>query len=166
MVFLFGFVISMFIGISYVKSRQIDPIKVQESSLSGKPIPKTILRELITNKDFSEFIQKENVIVIFLASNCDACKKELNFISKATEKGLVKSNIVGIMFEGEQTIKDYIDKNEIKFPILIDKESKLMTDLDIDSFPTNLRIKSGFIDNAMLGFTNDEKVLLSFFQDN
>lgn len=118
--------------------------------------------ELETNKDFSDELHKGDVVVVYMLSNCEACEKETQTISEIQPKINIK--VFGIMFEDKKVVKNYIKDRNIKFPVLIDKDKKLFKALSLQYFPTNLKLKNGFVQKALFGSPQSEAKLLEFIQ--
>ena len=130
--------------------------------ISNYPLPNSTLLDAKNDAEFSEKIRSGKVLLIFLSSKCNACKKDVDIISKNYPEISSKVQIYGISIESRETILDFISEKELDFPILIDKNSDLFAKLQIKYFPTKFLVNDGIILKTLFGnFLNEEKL----FQD-
>lgn len=133
---------------------------IEEQRLSNIQLPKFPLVEIETKKAYYDEIIKNDVVILFMISTCDACKNELKLIS--TSQVYKKGRIFGIMFEDDEVIKKYAQDNDVKFPILKDENGSLMNALDLKYFPANITLDNGKTEKVWLGNFNNEQELISF----
>lgn len=146
-------ILSFFIITRFKKE---DPIALEAKSLIGKGIPVAELLDINTGEDYSEKIKNGEVLLVYLISGCDACKKEIQLINESNSE----TKIFGIMFEKNESVKEYMKKQNINFPMLIDKDGKLLEGLKLKYFPANFKLESGVIEGASFGSPKNQEDLL------
>ncbi|MGI8556012.1 MAG: peroxiredoxin family protein [Pyrinomonadaceae bacterium] len=159
------FAIAVFAFIYFVKSKETNRnalLTEKAKLLENKEFPNFPIIEPETNKDFSDELHKGEVVIVYMLSDCEACKKETQTISEIQPK--INTKVFGIMFEDEEVVKKYIKDHNIKFPVLIDKDKKILSGLSLQYFPTNLKLKDGIIQKALFGSPQSEAKLLEFIQ--
>ena len=138
--------------IGYSQSKQI-PSSLMMEDLKGK---KVNLKEYIAKKD-------KVTVISFWATWCKPCKKAIPELNKIYEK--YKENgleIIGISCDGPRSASKVapLSKSlQIKYPVLLDINSELRTDLNVSAFPTLIFVnKNGEIVKTHEGFlSGDEK---------
>lgn len=160
------FAIAIFVFIYFVKTRETSgsPRTEKASLLVNKEIPKIAMLESQTGKDLSSDVNNGEVLIVYMLKGCEACHTEIQTISQIKSQTNVR--IFGVMFEDKDVVDDYINKEHIEFPVLIDNERKLFKSLDLQYFPTNLKLKNGVIQKALFGSPIGENKLLEFIQNN
>ncbi len=161
----FSFVAVSFVFIFFVKdnpalSSKEKAVIVEEKRLSNIRLPKFPLIESAEKKDYYDEVMKGDSVIIFMISNCDACKNELKLISSS--RIYKQGKIFGIMFEDDEVIKKYAQDNDVKFPILKDENGSLMNALDSKYFPSNIKLNNGETEKVWLGNFNNEQELSTF----
>ena len=69
------------------------------------------------------------------------------------------------MGEDESVVKKYVKDNDIKFPIIADRNLDMLRGLKLKFFPTNLTIENGIIKRAYLGVPENKEKLLTLVSD-
>ena len=95
----------------------------------GKKIPEFSLRDCNGNLHYSTDLcgakakETKVLIVDFFATHCVPCKKALPVLVKVQEKYKDKGlKVVLVSFqEREKTLREFAEKNGVKFPVLMDK---------------------------------------------
>lgn len=127
--------------------------------ISNQPLPESKLFEIKNNADFSERVRNGKVLLMFLSSNCSACKKDVALISKFYPDLSSNVQIYGISVENQETMLNFINERELRFPVLNDKNGELFKKLQIKYFPTKFLVKDGVILNTWFGnFPNEKKM--------
>lgn len=119
--------------------------------ISGQSLPKTDLLDLNGQNVSPEMLRKGTVLLVFLTTNCPACQKELKLLSSVESEISDKVKIYGIGVEDQNQIINFIQANEVKTNILLDKNAKLMALLRVKYFPTKFLVKDGVIVNTWFG---------------
>lgn len=146
--FLFVVILSLFI---IIKLKKEDPITLEAKLFLGKEMPVGEVLDITTGEDYSEKIKNGKVLLVYLVSGCDACKKEIQLINEANKESNSEIKFFGIMLEKNELVNEYVKKHNINFPILIDKDGKLFEALNIKYFPTNFKLENGVIERASFG---------------
>ncbi|MER3630942.1 MAG: hypothetical protein C4325_01195 [Blastocatellia bacterium] len=76
-----------------------------------------------------------------------------------------QAKIFGVMLENEDVVKRYIKKNNIRFPVLMDKNAAVSDGLEIKYFPANLKLSDGVVKNVILGVPENEQKFLEFIKN-
>ncbi len=138
-----------------VEERQPLPNAIE---ITNQPLPASTLVD-VEGFNVSSKVREGKVLIIFLSSNCPACKKDVEIISKIYTNLSPKIQIYGVSIEKKDDILTFANKNGIKFPILIDVNAELFNKLQIRYFPTKFLIEDGVIIKTLFGnFPNEEKV--------
>ena len=110
-------------------------------------------------------VMNGDVLLVYSISSCEACKKELQLFSQLSESGKSQTKVFAVMYEDERVVKDYVKQYNLRIPILIDKNAKLLQGLDIKYFPCNLKLSNGIIKEAVFGLPRDQETLLALIKD-
>ena len=116
----------------------------------GKKIPEFSLRDCNGNLHYSTDLcgakAKETKILIvdFFATHCVPCKKALPVLIKLHEKYKDKGlKIFLISFkEREKTLREFAEKNGVKFPVLMDKYGKTAQAFGVFGLPRTFIVGS------------------------
>lgn len=136
-----------------------DPLVKEAEAFQAKQMPKMPLQNIATLADYSDEILQGEVFFVYALSTCDACRKELRLLSKSRADFESKTKIFAVMSEDEEVVREYIRKNNIEIPVLIDKDAKLLRELDLKYFPSNFKLSDGIIKKVSFGFPGDLKGL-------
>lgn len=158
--FLLVMVLSFFI-VNRLKKE--DPAITEAKLFAGKKIPAAQILNVNTGEDFSEQIRDGKVLLVYLISGCDACKKEIQLINEANKESNSETQIFGVMFENDESVNEYVKNQNINFPILIDKDGKLLKELNLKYFPTNFKIENGVIEKVSFGSPKNQQDFSELF---
>lgn len=64
------------------------------------------------------------------------------------------------MCQDRETSSRYVQKYNINFPVLLDKDGKLRQALGVEYFPTNFKLDDGAIKEGWLGFPSAKEEFL------
>ena len=160
-----GIVSSLFLGLLFHFYLKEDPIATEVASLRGRMMPATSLVDVETRRDLSEFVaDSEEVLLIYAVSSCEACKRELKYLSNEKDSKSDKK-IFAVMFENKRAIMDYKKENKINIPILHDESGRMLEKLELKYFPANLKLSKGEIMAASFGFPKNPQDLMSLFEN-
>lgn len=154
------FIISLVSYGVFIKFIKADPLLKEAEAFREKRIPNVPLQNFATSTDFSSEVLKGKVLLVYSISSCAACKKELQSLSRSMADMDPETRIFGVMFEDEKVVKNYVEQNDIKVPILLDKDGRLFQELELKYFPSNLTLNNGQIKKAFFGFPKDKEGLI------
>lgn len=140
-------------------SNHINTFNSEAAAFDNRALPNVSLIETGSGIDFSEEVRRGDVFLIYLMSGCNACEKQIKVISENKVRLNPRAKVFGIMFEDEATVSDYIKKHNINFPILLDKDRKLLNDLNLKYFPANFQLENGIVKKTSFGASPDGKSL-------
>jgi peroxiredoxin len=112
----------------------------------------------------SNYLNKDVVLLSFFASWSKPCQAEtelLNELHKTySAKGLT---VIGISFDkNQETLKTYLNDNQIKYTVLSDKKLKTLKDYQVLILPTLIVIdRQGKITNIYVDFDDNVKEAVS-----
>ena len=128
--------------------------------ISGQSLPKTDLLELNGNNVSPDMLRRGKVLLVFWTTGCEACQKELKLLSGVESEVSDRVRIYGIAVEDRDRIMTFVQEQEIKTKILLDKDAKLMKSLSVRFFPTKFLVEDGMIVNTSFGNSLDQAALL------
>jgi hypothetical protein len=131
-----------------------DDILAATKRLEKKPLPVSTLRQ----------INEQSFFIVYLTSGCGSCSDELGLLSELSVNS-PRLKIYGIMGEDESVVKNYVKDNNIKFPIIADRNLDMLRGLKLEFFPANLTIENGIIKRAYLGVPENKEKLLTLISD-
>lgn len=119
--------------------------------ISGKPLPTTDLLQLNGEKVSPDALRKGKVLIVFLTTHCQPCRKEFKVLSNVEPEMLKRVKIYGIGVEDKNLINDFIKDNDVKTEIILDQHAELMKGLSVKYFPTSFLIEDGVIVHTWFG---------------
>lgn len=133
----------------------------QKKSEVGDEAPKFELKNLINGKVVkSSDFKASTAMLAFSSTWCKYCVKQLPILKELYAANQKDLKIYMIFFsEDEKTVKEYIDANGIKFPVLIDPDGELIDQYSITGTPSHVFIKNGIICSKKPGYTEKQKLL-------
>lgn len=92
-------------------------------------------------------LRGKGVLLNFWGSWCEPCKQEMPYLNAVYQQHMKGVTIVGVNIgESHLTVSNFINRNGIKFPILLDSNKDVTTAYNIGPIPTTFLInKSGKI---------------------
>jgi peroxiredoxin len=116
----------------------------------GKPFPKNEFMNI--NRTIGAYLGNDTTaLVSFIDSKCDACLFQITTLSdKAKWKG---KQLKMFLISGESpgVLQEFIERNKIETPVLIDNQQILKKDLGIFCTPTNILIEDGIVKQIEIG---------------
>lgn len=128
--------------------------------ISGQRLPSTDLTELNGNPVSPDTLRKGKVLLIFLTTDCPACKKELILLSEVEAALGEKVRVFGVGVQDRDQIITFLNTNEFKTKFLIDRDGELMTSLQVRYFPARFLIEDGVIMKTNFGNSRSREELL------
>ena len=103
------------------------------------------------------------MILSFFATWCEPCKKEIPHLEKLQEEFIdqpVKFFLIDVG-EDRDKVKTFIEKENIKIPVLLDRYQKTAERFDALTLPRLFVLdKNGLIQRKQKGFSNPEDFLI------
>ena len=127
---------------------------------SGFSLPRGPMLDLRTNHDEYENVIKGKVLLVFLTTGCDACKKEVPNISQAMPTLASRVRIYGVCMEGRDKVIQFAEENHIDFPILLDHGGRIIARLGFRYMPTKVLLENGIITKIWYGSSPDKAALI------
>lgn len=113
----------------------------------------------------SDFYGKKSVLLVFWATWCNYCAKELSDLKTFTNKHQAQIQVIAVdSGETKETIKKYIKEKEINFTILLDEQRKIWNTYSVRGTPSHFLInKKGKIVTLIFGLAslNDLEIMLT-----
>ncbi|MGF9979615.1 TlpA disulfide reductase family protein [Viridibacillus arvi] len=160
--------IVIFMIIFMIKTNFVDKDESAESELKINDVaPDFQLKNLAGEQVKLSDYRGQKVLLNFWASWCPPCKEEIPYMQKYYEEYGEKSNMVILAVNmtrvekgGKEKIAEFVEKNEITFPVLLDDEDgKVMKLYDVRLFPTTYIINSeGVITQKVRMSLDDKKI--------
>lgn len=85
----------------------------------------------------------KGVLLNFWGSWCDPCKQEMPYLNAVYEQHMKGVVILGVNIgESRLTVNNFVSRNNIKFPILLDSQKDVTSAYDIGPIPTTFLINA------------------------
>lgn len=108
----------------------------------------------------------QRVILNFWTTWCPPCKEEMPQLQKYFEEAAEKQNTVVLAMnmtdqeEGIAEVQQFVDKNELSFPILLDETDDVSINYGILTIPTTFILdEDGFVEEQILGPITEEMLI-------
>lgn len=160
--------IVIFMIIFMIKTNFIGKDESAESGLKINDVaPDFQLKNLAGEQVKLSDYRGQKVLLNFWASWCPPCKEEIPYMQKYYEEYGEKTgtvvlavNMTRVEKGGKEKIAEFVEKNEITFPVLVDdNDGKVMKLYDVRSFPTTYIINSeGVITQKVRMSLDDKKI--------
>jgi peroxiredoxin len=127
--------------------------------LIGKTITPVPLNTLDGDEVDLGKIESDYIVLIFFSTDCPYCVKDLPLWQKIYERSVSRNiSLFGITSEvNEQAISEYVVRQDISFPVLLDQEKKLFAQFQIVGTPTKVLLSSDWhILQYWLGWTTQQ----------
>jgi hypothetical protein len=134
---LVGIILSVSIFLKIWENRKVNAA-LKGPVVSSSSLPRGNLINLDTNEDDYATVNKGKVLLVFLTTNCDACKQESFTLSKALQSLTPKTEVYGVCFEERDKVIPFVKENGVKFPVLLDKGGRVFSGLGLTVFPAKV----------------------------
>lgn len=127
----------------------------------GKTAPDFVLVDLDGNKHKLSDYQGQGVFINFWATWCKPCEREMPHINKYYQQ--FKDQGVQVLAvdvsESELVVKRFVEKHELNFPIMIDKDQQVQSAYGINPLPATFLVdKNGTLVKMHTGELSESKV--------
>jgi peroxiredoxin len=152
-----SFLVAVSLIFAFTRKTKENPLLSEAKLFNEKPLPNTTLIEVSSGKDFFNEVRKGKILLVYMVSGCDPCKKEIALVNDLGRDFFSETKVFGVMSEDIDMVKVYIKKNNITIPILIDQNGDLFKALDLKYIPSNLSLENGVIKKALLGLPRNQE---------
>jgi peroxiredoxin len=132
----------------------------ENAARSGSLLPRAPLVNLQTNRDEYQNVTSGKVLLVFVTTDCDACRKELFNVSQAIPSLAAKVTVYGVGIEDRDSVNTFIIANHINFPILLDHGATILSRLGFKLMPTKVLLQDGAVTKIWYGSSPDKTVLI------
>ena len=156
---LLGILVSAFLATRILEHYRVQPVEVRAAP-TGSTLPHAPLANLNTWHDEYQNLTKGKVLLVFVTTDCNACRKELVNASQAAPSLASRVNVYGIGIEEPDTVKKFAEINRIDLPMLWDHGAVILRQLGFRLMPTKVLMQDGVILKIWHGSSADKYVLL------
>ena len=162
-----GIILPALLGIvvsSFIAQRTLERLRTKTApgpvAASGFSLPRGPMINLDNNRDEYEEVTKGKVLLVFLTTDCDACKKEASHMSQAIPSLASKLRIYGVCIEDRGTVIQFTEETHPDFPILLDHGAKILTRLGFRLMPTKVMLQDGIVTRMWYGSSANKAALI------
>lgn len=130
-----------------------------EAKTMDKPLPVARLADLEGRDVSPDELRRGRYLLVFMTAGCSPCVEEAGSISRLLQSGSSPLHVVGVGVENAGRVADFVRENDIKFPVILDKNAELREALDVRIFPSKYLVEDGVVKKAWYGTAADEAVL-------
>ena len=154
-----GIIVSSFIFQRILERYRTKPA-ADRVAASGSSLPRGTMINLHTNHDEYENVTKGKVLLVFMTTDCDACKKEVSNISQAIPSLASKVRIYGVCIEDRDRVIPFAEENHIDFPVLLDHGGWILARLGFRFMPTKVLLENGIVTKIWYGSSPSKAALI------
>jgi hypothetical protein len=103
-----GIALSFLIFLNIWKQYKLKSQLNEAVKISNVPLPKNNFINYENNTNYYDEVAKGKTFFIFLSSKCDACKKEIDIISKNLPEISSQFKVYGVSIEDKNIVKDFV----------------------------------------------------------
>jgi len=126
----------------------------------GSSLTRGTLINLNTNQDQYQNVIKGKVLLVFVTTGCDACRKELSNLSQFAPSLASKVAIYGVGIESRESVKAFVATNHIELPMLLDDGGATIRQFGLKFMPTKVLLQDGAILKIWYGTSPDRNALM------
>ena len=138
-----------------------------KNNTAGTTAPNLVLSDLQGRSVRLSDYRGKIVVLNFWATWCPPCREELPEVSRTAEQLASSSDVVLWTVnltdgsrETESTVRNYLTKNQITLPILLDQNGQAANAYHVTSIPTTFIIdQQGIIKQTIRGSSNQETIM-------
>jgi peroxiredoxin len=154
-----GIVVSSFIAQRMLEHHRTNAAPTRVVA-PGASLPRAPMINLQTSRDEYEAVTKGKVLLVFLTTDCDACRKEVSNITQAKPGLASKVTIYGVCIEDRESVIPFTEEAHVDFPILLDHGARILTRLGFRLMPTKVLLQNGIITKIWYGSSPDKAALI------
>jgi len=132
----------------------------ENAARAGSLLHRAPLVNLQTNRDEYQNVTRGKVLLVFVTTDCDACRKELSNVSQAVPSLAPKVTIYGVGIEDRDSVNTFIAANHVNFPILLDHGATILSRLGFKLMPTKVLLQDGAVTKIWYGSSPDKTALI------
>ncbi len=140
--------------------RGLPAVSTERVVPAGSLLPRAPLVNLQTNRDDYQKVAKGKVLLLFVTTDCDACRKELSTLSQVAPSLASRVTVYGVGIEDRDSIKTFIDANPVDFPVLLDHGAAILSSLGFRLMPTKVLLQDGVIRKIWYGSSPNTVALI------
>lgn len=129
---------------------------------AGDTAPNFVLKNLQGETFHFKKMRGKGVLLNFWGTWCDPCKEEMPLLNELYHNNPVKGvEIVSVnMGESKYVVKQFVDRFDIDFPILLDKNKEVYKAYDVYKIPSTFLInKNGQVVETFVGQMPSKKFI-------
>ena len=144
-------------------TRNIGNKPAKEPVNSGHSLPAAELVDESNQRLDDSQLKNGKVVLVFITAECDACRKEAEFLKDLVNKR-ADVRFYGVISFGD--MEDSLREAKQKFPfqVFYDRGLKLSSQLGINRVPVKLFVENGIMKKSWGGATVDEKKKADFIR--
>ena len=127
----------------------------------GRMLPSGRLINLATNRNEYQNVTKGRVLLVFVTTDCDACRKELSSISQIAPGLASRLAIYAIGIEDRRSVETFVESELADVPVLLDPGAAILEQLGFRLMPTNVLLHDGVITKIWYGSSRNTTALLN-----
>jgi peroxiredoxin len=140
--------------------RRASPAVSDGRVVGGSLLPRGRLVNLETNHDAYQRVVVGKVLLVFVTTDCDACRKELSNLTQVAPSLASRVTVYGVGIEDRDSVKTFIDANPVCFPVLLDHGAAILSSLGFRLMPTKVLLQDGVIKKIWYGSSPNTNALI------
>jgi peroxiredoxin len=127
---------------------------------AGASLPHGPLIDLDTRHDEYENVTRGRVLLLFISTGCDACRKELLNLSQAAPTLVSKVKVYGVGIEDRDEVGRFVQGKHEGVPILLDHGAEVLARLGFKFMPTKVLLQDGRVSRIWYGSSPNVAALI------
>lgn len=153
-----GIAVAIVVSQRILEHRRVKP--PERAAPAGSLLPRAPLVNLRTNHDDYQNVTRGKVLLVFVTTDCDACRKELSNASQVVPSLASKVTVYGVGIEDRVSVNTFVEANHIGLPILLDHGAAILSRLGFKFMPTKVLLQDGIITKIWYGSSPDKTALI------
>lgn len=146
----------------YTRNNRSKPAK-EPVSFSGHSLPSAELVDESNQHLADSQLKNGKVVLVFITADCDACRKESEFLKDLVNKR-ADVRFYGVISFGNMENSLREAKQKFPFQVFYDRGFRLSGQLGINRVPVKVFVENGIMKKSWAGATVDEKKKADFIQ--